>query len=97
MSVVDGPPVGDLTRFFKKKQRGKYMNRDLFLDGFVGRIASRFGLLTDFAFEILAVAAVLDMTFDEVMDNVSTLENGSGSHDGGMDGIYIDPDFPGEI
>lgn len=66
------------------------MNRDLFLDGFIGRIASRFGLSKDFAFEILAVAAVLDMTFDEVMDNVSTLENGSGSHDGGMDGIFID-------
>jgi len=49
------------------------MNRDLFLYGFVGRIAGRFTPSTDFAFEILAVAAVLDMTFDEVMDNVSTL------------------------
>ena len=66
------------------------MNRDLFLDGFIDRIGKRFNLSADFAFEILAIAAVLDQTFDEVMDNVSTLENGNGSYDGGMDGIYID-------
>jgi hypothetical protein len=68
------------------------MNRDLFLDGFTDRIAQRFGLSRDFAFEILAIAAILDMTFDEVMDQVSTLSNGNGSHDGGMDGIFIDED-----
>ncbi|TSA39440.1 MAG: hypothetical protein D4R63_09030, partial [Methylococcaceae bacterium] len=66
------------------------MNRDLFLDGFIDRIGKRFNLSADFSFEILAIAAVLDLTFDEVMDNVSSLENGNGSHDGGMDGIYID-------
>lgn len=66
------------------------MNRDLFLDGFIERICKRFGLTPDFAFEILAISAVLDFTFDEVVDHVSTLENGSGSHDGGIDGIYID-------
>ena len=66
------------------------MNRDLFINGFIARIGKRFGLSADFAFEILAIAAVLDQTFDEVMDNVSSLENGSGSHDGGMDGVFID-------
>jgi len=66
------------------------MNRDIFLDGFVSRIGKRFGLSTDFSFEILAIAAILDQSFDEVMDGVSTLENGSGSHDGGMDGVLID-------
>ena len=66
------------------------MNRDLFLNGFISRIAKRFNLTDGFAFEILAIAAVLDFTFDEVMDNISTIENGNGSHDGGMDGIYID-------
>jgi hypothetical protein len=66
------------------------MNRDLFLDGFIDRIGKRFNLGADFSFEILAIAAVLDLTFDEVMDNVSSLENGNGSHNGGMDGIYID-------
>ena len=68
------------------------MNRDIFLDGFTDRIARRFGLSREFAFEILAIAAILDMTFDEVMDQVSTLSNGNGSHDGGMDGILIDED-----
>ena len=69
------------------------MNRDLFLNGFIDRIAKRFNLNVDLAFEILAIAAVLDQTFDEVMDNVSTLENGNGSHDGGMDGIYVDEEY----
>ena len=46
------------------------MNRDLFLDGFIDRIGKRFNLGADFAFEVLAIAAVLDQTFDEVMDNV---------------------------
>jgi hypothetical protein len=68
------------------------MNRDLFLDGFIDRINRRFGLTADFAFEILSIAAILDLTFDEVMNDVSTLVNGSGCHDGGMDGIYIDED-----
>ena len=69
------------------------MNRGLFLNGFIDRIAKRFNLNVDLAFEILAIAAVLDQTFDEVMDNVSTLENGNGSHDGGMDGIYVDEEY----
>lgn len=66
------------------------MNRDLFIDGFVERIGHRFCLESGFAYEILSIAAVLDLTFDEVFDQVSTIENGSGSHDAGMDGIYID-------
>jgi hypothetical protein len=73
-------------------QGARLMNRDLFLDGFTDRIAKRFGLSNDCAFEILSIAAVLDMTFDEVMNDVSTLENGNGKHDGGMDGILIDED-----
>ena len=32
------------------------------------------------------------MSFDEVYDEASTLENKDGSHDGGFDGIYIDKD-----
>lgn len=68
------------------------MNRDLFLDGFTDRIAKRFGLNGDSAFEILAIAAILDLTFDEVMNDVSTLVNGNGSHDGGIDGVLIEED-----
>ena len=66
------------------------MNRDLFLDGFLDRIGKRFSLAPTFAFEILSIAAILDFTFDEVFDQVSTIENGSGTHDAGMDGIFLD-------
>ena len=66
------------------------MNRHLFLDGFIDRISQRFRLSAAFAFEILAIAAVLDLTFDEVMNDVSSIENSSGAHDAGMDGIFID-------
>jgi hypothetical protein len=66
------------------------MNRDLFIDGFIERIRQRFQLNEDSAFEILSIAAVLDLTFDEVFDQVSTLTQGNGSFDAGMDGIYID-------
>lgn len=68
------------------------MNKALFLNGFKKRICDRFGLEESFAFEILCIAAFLDMTFDEVMDNASTIVNGSGKHDGGIDGVYLDED-----
>jgi len=66
------------------------MNRDIFLDGFIDRIGKRYSLSKDFSFEILAIAAILDQSFDEVMDGVCTLEHGSGAHYGGMDGVLID-------
>jgi len=68
------------------------MNKALFLDGFKSRIQKHFNLREDFAFEVLCIAAFLDLTFDEVVDNVSTIINGDGRHDGGMDGIYLDED-----
>lgn len=68
------------------------MNKALFLDGFKQRVVKKFSLREDFAFEVLCIAAFLDMTFDEVLDNVSTILNGSGSHDAGLDGIYLDED-----
>ncbi len=68
------------------------MNKSLFLDGFKQRIQERFNLSADYAFEVLSIAAFLDMTFDEVVANVSTLVNGNGSHDAGLDGIYLDED-----
>ena len=68
------------------------MNKSLFIDGFKQRIQDKYQLAEDYAFEILAIAAFLDLSFDEVMANVSTLVNGNGSHDVGMDGIYIDED-----
>ncbi len=68
------------------------MNKELFFNGYIGRICEKFNLTKAFAFEILAIAAILDLSFDEVHDHVSTLENGSGSHDGGFDGIYLEED-----
>ena len=68
------------------------MNKDLFFSGYIDRIAEKFSLSKPFAFEILAIAAILDLSFDEVHDLVSTIENGSGSHDGGFDGIYLEED-----
>jgi hypothetical protein len=68
------------------------MNKELFFSGYIDRIAEKFNLQQSFAFEILAIAAILDLSFDEVHDLVSTIENGSGSHDGGFDGIYLEED-----
>ena len=62
------------------------------MNGFKSRIAERFSISEDFAFEILCIAAVLDLTFDEVFDNASTLVNDNGRHDAGLDGIYLDED-----
>jgi len=69
------------------------MNLDFFINGFIDRIGKRFGLTADLAFKISAIAAVLDQTFDEVMDNVFCLDNRSGSHDGGMNGVFIERSF----
>lgn len=68
------------------------MNKELFINGYLDRIGKKFSLRRDFAFEILAITALLDQSFDEVYQNISTIVNGNGDHDGGMDGIYIDED-----
>ncbi|MBD3795926.1 MAG: AIPR family protein [Epsilonproteobacteria bacterium] len=68
------------------------MNRRLFIDSYIARIQQKFSLQPNFAFEILVLAAFLDLSFDEVFHHVSTIENGNGGHDGGVDGIYIEED-----
>jgi len=68
------------------------MNKELFINGYLNRIEKKFSLKKNFAFEILAITALLDQSFDEVHQNISTLVNGNGGHDGGIDGIYIDED-----
>jgi uncharacterized protein YqgV (UPF0045/DUF77 family) len=68
------------------------MNRELFIDSYIERIEKKFSLNRDFAFEILAITTILDQSFDEVFQNISTIVNGNGKHDGGMDGICIDED-----
>jgi len=68
------------------------MNKELFINGYIERIEKKFSLSKDFAFEILAITTLLDQSFDEVFQNISTIVNGNGEHDGGIDGIYIDED-----
>lgn len=68
------------------------MNKALFFSGYIDRIAEKFNLSKSFAFEILAIAAILDLSFDEVYDHASTLVKGRGSNDGGFDGIYLEED-----
>jgi len=68
------------------------MNKELFINGYIKRIEKKFSLSRDFAFEILAITTLLDQSFDEVFYNVSTIVNGNGEHDGGIDGVYIDED-----
>lgn len=68
------------------------MNKELFINSYLERIGKKFSLEKDFAFEILAITALLDQSFDEVYQNISTIVKGNGKHDGGMDGIYIDED-----
>jgi hypothetical protein len=47
------------------------MNKELFINGFKKRIKEKFNLTDACAFEILVLAAFLDLSFDEVMANVS--------------------------
>ncbi len=68
------------------------MNKQLFINGFIERIQQHYGLSAGHAFEVLVLAAFLDLSFDEVLASASTLVKGSGSHDAGMDGLYLDED-----
>lgn len=68
------------------------MNKQLFIDGFVQRIQQHYCLSQGHAFEVLVLAAFLDLSFDEVLASASTLVKGSGRHDAGMDGLYLDED-----
>ena len=60
-----------------------------FLNSYIERIAKKFELSSDLAFETLSIVTILDLSFDEVYGTVSTIENKSGSRDGRLNGIYI--------
>jgi hypothetical protein len=68
------------------------MNKDLFIQGYLERLSKKYNLQTNFAFEILVLATFLEIDFDEAFNKASTLVKGSGSNDGGMDGIYFEED-----
>ncbi len=61
-------------------------NKELFITTYLDKIAEKFNVDTDKAFEIFSMAAILDKTFDEIV--VDVLIKGSG--DGGIDGISFD-------
>jgi len=73
------------------------LNKELFIKGYLEKIANKFDLSNDLAFEIFASSVILNKDFDEVFENCSTIEkdkkgNWSGANDGGFDGICIDSD-----
>lgn len=71
-------------------------NIQLFINSYLEKIDSKFNFGNkDQAFEIFAMAAIIDKPFDEVHSDISTLvknngEGFNGQHDGGIDGIYFD-------
>ena len=61
-------------------------NKELFITTYLDKIAEKFKLNTDKAFEIFSMAAILDKTFDEILADVLI----KSSADGGIDGISFD-------
>jgi hypothetical protein len=61
-------------------------NKELFISTYLDKIAGKFDINRDQAFEIFSIAAILDKTFDEIYADVII----PGSADGGIDGIYFD-------
>lgn len=67
-------------------------NKELFLDGYLDRLTAQFPQSgnpaenRNLAFEIFAIAAVLDKPFQEVFDTMLV----KGSKDGGIDGIWFE-------
>ncbi|MCX9085001.1 MAG: AIPR family protein [Candidatus Methanoperedens sp.] len=61
-------------------------NKELFITTYLNKIAEKFNINTDKAFEIFSMAAILDKTFDEIFADVLI----KGSDDGGIDGISFD-------
>ena len=61
-------------------------NKELFITTYLDKIAEKFDINKDKAFEIFSMAAILDKTFDEIFADVLI----KGSDDGGIDGISFD-------
>jgi len=61
-------------------------NKELFISTYLDKIAEKFNINKDSAFEIFSMAAILDKTFDEIYADVII----KGSADGGIDGISFD-------
>lgn len=61
-------------------------NKELFIITYLEKIAEKFSINKDKAFEIFSIASILDKTFDEIYADVII----PGPADGGIDGIYFD-------
>jgi len=71
----------------KQSQRTpKMSNKELFISTCLDKIAGKFEINKDQAFEIFSMAAILDKTFDEIYADVII----PGSADGGIDRMYFD-------
>jgi len=51
-------------------------NKELFINTYLDKIAGKFGINRDRAFEIFSIAAILDKTFDEIYADVIIPEGG---------------------
>lgn len=65
------------------------MNCELFIDSYLNKISEKFNITRDEAFEVFSVSAVLELSFDEVYNNVLI----KSKEDGGIDGIYYSEDY----
>ena len=61
-------------------------NKELFINTYLDKIAEKFNIDRNSAFEIFSMAAMLDKTFDEIFADVLI----KSSADGGIDGISFD-------
>jgi hypothetical protein len=61
--------------------------KDQFFNQYLEALARRYQITNDKAFEILALALVLDKSFDEVVNEIWVTDDG---RDGGFDGIFLD-------
>ncbi len=60
-------------------------NKEVFIQGFINKIAEKFNVTADIAFEIFSIASIVDRSFQEVHDNILV----KGDNDGGIDGIQF--------
>lgn len=60
-------------------------NKDLFIEGYLSKIASSFSITKNAAFEVFSIAAVLDRSFQDIYDDTII----RGDRDGGIDGVYF--------
>jgi predicted helicase len=67
-------------------------NKQLFIDGYLDRIADQFTVNKDTAFEIFSIAAITERPFQEVYDDVQIrqkLDTNLKGKDGGIDGVVF--------